>query len=75
MNWNTIEGKWTEFQGVLKDKWGKLTDNDMQSIGGKRDRLVGRLQQLYGKKRDEIESDVDVWLSEFGKDTKRDRIH
>ncbi len=62
MNWDQIEGKWKQFQGDVRSKWGKLTDDDLETINGKRDKLVGRLQERYGIKRDQAEKDVDQWI-------------
>jgi uncharacterized protein YjbJ (UPF0337 family) len=62
MNWDEIEGRWNELKGRLRSKWAKLTDDDMQMIGGKKDMLVGRLQQRYGMQKDEAEREVDRWL-------------
>ena len=58
MNWDHIEGQWTEFKGKVKSRWGKLTDDDLDVIAGKRDQLIGRLQQLYGTARDTVEREV-----------------
>jgi len=52
MNWDQIEGKWTEFKGHAKERWSKLTDDDLDRIAGRRDQLVGRIQQAYGKSRE-----------------------
>jgi uncharacterized protein YjbJ (UPF0337 family) len=62
MNWDSLAGKWRELSGTVKSKWGKLTDDDLQMIGGKKDVLVGRLQQRYGFKRDQAEREVDDFL-------------
>src|SRR5665648_346594 len=48
MDWNIIEGKWKELKGHAREQWGKLTDDELEEIGGKKDRLVGKLQQKYG---------------------------
>src|SRR6266513_831591 len=48
MNWDQIEGKWKEMKGQLREKWGNLTDNDLEMIAGRRDQLIGRLQIRYG---------------------------
>lgn len=45
MNWDQIEGKWTQFKGKAKEKWGDITDDDLDKIDGKRDQLVGKLQE------------------------------
>ncbi|MCO8121432.1 CsbD family protein [Stieleria sp. TO1_6] len=58
MNWDTIEGKWTQAKGQVKEKWGKLTDDELDVIAGKRDQLVGKVQERYGVARDEAEKQV-----------------
>ncbi len=63
MNWDTIEGKWRQLKGDVLVKWGKLTNDDLDQIDGKREVLVGILQERYGRKRDEVERDVDDWIS------------
>ena len=62
MNWDTIEGNWKELKGKLRSKWAKLTDDDLEHIGGKKDVLVGRLQHHYGMKKDEAERQLDSFL-------------
>jgi uncharacterized protein YjbJ (UPF0337 family) len=61
MNWDQVEGNWTQYKGKVKDKWGKLTNDDLTRIAGKRDQLLGRLQELYGIRREEAEKQVDDW--------------
>jgi uncharacterized protein YjbJ (UPF0337 family) len=58
MNWDTIKGNWKEMKGKDKEQWGKLTDDDLDRIGGQRDQLVGRLQKQYGYGKDEAERQV-----------------
>lgn len=58
MNTEQIKGNWKQFVGKAKEKWGKLTDNDWQVVEGKRDQLVGRIQERYGIARDEAERQV-----------------
>ena len=55
MNWDTVKGNWKQFQGKVREQWGKLTDDDMDVIAGKRDQLVGRIQERYGIAKDEAE--------------------
>jgi len=62
MNWDQIKGEWKEAKGKLRSKWAKLTDDDLENIAGKKDVLVGRLQQHYGLKKDQAERDVDDYL-------------
>ena len=48
MNWDQVEGKWKQMKGSVKEKWGKFTDDDLDVINGKRESLVGKLQERYG---------------------------
>jgi uncharacterized protein YjbJ (UPF0337 family) len=62
MNWDKIEGNWKQMTGSLKEKWGKLTDDDLTTINGKREILVGRLQERYGIAKDEAEKQLRDFL-------------
>jgi uncharacterized protein YjbJ (UPF0337 family) len=62
MNWDRVEGNWKTFKGQVQQKWGKLTDDDVNVIEGKRSELSGRLQQRYGVAKDEAERQIDTWL-------------
>ena len=59
MNWDQIEGKWKQAKGHVKEKWGKLTDDELDVIAGKRDQLVGKVQERYGMAKAEAEKQVD----------------
>ncbi|MGA2116740.1 MAG: CsbD family protein [Bryobacteraceae bacterium] len=61
MNWDQIEGKWQHFTGSARQRWGKLTNNDWETIAGKKDQLVGRIQERYGLVRAEAEKQADEW--------------
>lgn len=61
MNWDQISGSWTSAKGKIKEQWGKLTDDDLDIIAGKRDQLLGRLQQRYGYSKEQAENEVDRW--------------
>jgi uncharacterized protein YjbJ (UPF0337 family) len=61
MNWDQIEGKWKQFTGSARERWGKLTENDWERIAGRKDQLVGRIQELYGVARAEAEKQADEW--------------
>lgn len=63
MNWNQVEGNWEKFKGQVQQKWGKLTNDDLDVIQGKRRELAGRLQARYGKASEDVERDIDDWLS------------
>jgi uncharacterized protein YjbJ (UPF0337 family) len=58
MNSDRIEGNWKQVKGKIKEQWGKLTDDDLDVIAGKRDQLLGRIQERHGVARDEAEKQV-----------------
>jgi uncharacterized protein YjbJ (UPF0337 family) len=62
MNWDVLKGKWNQFAGQMKSKWGKLTDADWTLVGGKKDALVGKLQERYGYNKDQAEKGVDDFI-------------
>ncbi len=59
MNSDQIEGNWKQFSGKVKEKWGKLTDDDLTRIAGKKDQLVGMIQERYGIKKEEAQKELD----------------
>lgn len=59
MNWDRIEGNWKQFTGNVKEQWGKLTDDDLTYVSGKRDVLAGKIQERYGVAKDVAEKQVD----------------
>ena len=59
LNWDLVEGNWKQLAGKVKEKWGKLTDNELTTIAGKRDQLVGVLQERYGFEKDQAEKELD----------------
>ena len=61
MNWDRIEGNWKQFKGNVKQQWGKLTDDQLDVIAGKREQLAGRIQEAYGIGKDEAEKQVAEW--------------
>jgi uncharacterized protein YjbJ (UPF0337 family) len=58
MNANQLKGEWKQIRGKVAEQWGKLTDNDLDVIAGKRDHLVGFLQRRYGMAQEEIKREV-----------------
>jgi len=58
MNADVIKGQWKQLKGSVKQQWGKLTDDDLTRIEGSRDKLVGAIQERYGKEKDEVEREV-----------------
>ncbi|EJL82249.1 CsbD family protein [Pantoea sp. BIGb0393] len=61
MNEDRISGNWKQFKGKVKEKWGDLTDDDMTVVEGKRDQLVGKIQERYGYEKDRAEKEVKEW--------------
>lgn len=60
MNWDQVKGNWKQFSGKVKEKWGELTDDDLTAIAGRREQLVGKLQERYGYAREVAEREVDA---------------
>ena len=65
MNWDRIEGRWQQTRGKIREQWGKLTDDDLDIIAGKRDQLIGLLQERYGSTKDDIERQVREFESRY----------
>jgi uncharacterized protein YjbJ (UPF0337 family) len=65
MNWDRIEGNWKQFKGKAKEQWGKLTDDQLDVIGGHRDQLVGKVQESYGIGKDEAEKQVSAFADRY----------
>ncbi|MDX9910477.1 MAG: CsbD family protein [Phycisphaerales bacterium] len=63
MNWDQVEGKWKQLKGQAKQRWGRFTDDDLDVIAGKRDVLVGKLQEAYGQTREKAEADADEFCT------------
>jgi uncharacterized protein YjbJ (UPF0337 family) len=59
MNNDRVKGNWKQFKGKIKEKWGKLTDDDLDVAEGRRDQLIGKIQERYGIARDEAERQYD----------------
>lgn len=62
MNWDQLQGKWKQSRGKFREKWGKLTDDDLDVIAGKRDQLVGRIQERYGLAREVAQEQADAFV-------------
>jgi uncharacterized protein YjbJ (UPF0337 family) len=58
MKWYRIAGDWKQFTGMVKAKWGRLTDGDLTTFGGNGDQLAALLQQKYGYAKDEAERQI-----------------
>lgn len=68
MNWDRISGNWTQWKGRVQERWGRLTDDHLDVIAGKRDQLSGRIQEVYGLSKDETERQLRNWERNLGSD-------
>lgn len=67
VNKDQFEGKWKQFKGDLKKKWGKFTDDDLMQIEGNYDKFEGKMQERYGDKKEEVKRWSDEWFERHGK--------
>ena len=65
MNWDRVQGNWKEMSGQAKQQWGKLTNDDLATIKGRREELEGAIQKRYGYAKDKVNSEIDTWLDEM----------
>jgi uncharacterized protein YjbJ (UPF0337 family) len=65
MNWTQIEGQWHQLAGQLKSQWAKLTDDDLKNVAGKREQLIGKLQERYGVLKADADKQVDKWIAKI----------
>lgn len=63
MDWNRVEGNWKQMKGTIKEQWGKLTDDDLDVINGRRAQLEGKLQERYGYHKDQVRHEIDDWYN------------
>lgn len=62
MNWDIVEGKWKQLKGSIQQKWGELTEDELDQIDGSREKLTGKLQEKYGWTREEADRKVDEYF-------------
>jgi uncharacterized protein YjbJ (UPF0337 family) len=62
MNKDILEGKWKQLRGQVRERWGELTDDELDQIAGERDQLVGKIQEKYGRSREQAEQEVNDFL-------------
>jgi len=72
MDWNRVEGNWKQVKGKVKEQWGKLTDDDLDVIGGEREKLVGKIQERYGIAKEEAEKQIATWNPPSGAEVSRE---
>lgn len=63
MNWDRIEGNWKQLKGKVREKWGKLTDDHINVVAGKREHLAGKIQEVYGIGKDEANRQIDEFAA------------
>jgi uncharacterized protein YjbJ (UPF0337 family) len=68
MNVDQLEGKWHVIRGRIRERWGRLTSDDVERMSGRGELLLGRLQELYGLDREAAQKEVEVWLAEQSDD-------
>lgn len=61
MNWDQIAGNWKQLKGAVQERWGKLTDDDVDIMNGKRDIILGKIRERYGIAHEEAEKDLKDW--------------
>jgi len=62
MNEDILKGQWKELKGRVRRRWGKITDDDMAQIQGDREVLAGKIQERYGRSREQVDEELDRWL-------------
>lgn len=73
MNWDQVEGKWKQVKGSAKQQWAKLTDDDLTYMGGKKDEMIGRIQERYGITREQAQKEADDWVRALDAETRTER--
>jgi uncharacterized protein YjbJ (UPF0337 family) len=63
MDWNELKGSWKQMKGTVRQKWAKLTDDDVEYVGGSSERLLGKVQERYGMAKDAAKREIDDWIS------------
>jgi uncharacterized protein YjbJ (UPF0337 family) len=71
MNPDILKGKWNQVKGEVRSKWGKLTDNDLMEIQGDTQKMIGKLQERYGYKREQAEKELQEFLNPPSGQTRR----
>ena len=63
MNWDQIQGNWKQFSGNVRERWGELTDDEVQAAAGDREQIEGLIQERYGKSKEEARRELDEWAA------------
>jgi uncharacterized protein YjbJ (UPF0337 family) len=67
MNWDRIEGNWKQLKGNAKEQWGKLTDDELDAIAGRREALSGKIQEQYGISKEQAEQELADFERQYGR--------
>jgi uncharacterized protein YjbJ (UPF0337 family) len=65
MNEDILKSQWKQLRGQIKEWWGVLTDDDLDKINGRRDKLIGKLQEKYGFTKDQATRELDDHLAQL----------
>ena len=66
MNRDTLKGQWLQLKDKIREQWGQLTEDDIDQMEGNTDQLVGKIQERYGRSREQAEQEVNRWLDRRG---------
>jgi uncharacterized protein YjbJ (UPF0337 family) len=72
MNSDQMQGKWKQMKGAVKERWGKLTDDDLEVINGQSEQLIGKIQERYGVAREAAQKQVDEWNAAESRQAERE---
>ena len=64
MNWDQIQGNWKQMKGAAMERWGELTNDELDQAAGNREQLEGLIQERYGKTKEEAQKEVDNWMAQ-----------
>lgn len=73
MNWDQVQGKWKQYKGKVKERWGQLTDDDLDTIDGRAQQLVGMIQERYGIEKEAAEKQANEFLKSLDTETAQER--
>jgi uncharacterized protein YjbJ (UPF0337 family) len=73
MNWDQVQGKWKQYKGKAKERWGQLTDDDLDTIDGRSQQLVGKLQERYGIAKEQAEKQANEFVKSLDAETAQER--
>jgi uncharacterized protein YjbJ (UPF0337 family) len=65
LNWDRIEGRWAQFSGDVKQQWGKLTDDQLKQVAGRREHLAGVIQEAYGLTKEQVGKQIYDWQKQL----------